>query len=1031
MGWVFRIPHMTLDSDDRNSGPPGAGAVASDAAKALGASPAIGAQRPRLFLTVVAFIAVAVLSGGLTAYGYRHLIDMQRQHARMVVEDHIDMLTEGMRQALSATHALAALLHQGRGEIADFEGVAANLLRLYPGVSAVQLAPEGVIRLIHPLAGNERAIGHDLLADSTRNREAVLARDSRQLTLAGPFPLVQGGVGTVGRLPVFLPDGAGGDRFWGFTTVLIRFPEFLDRFGFRQVSEHGYDYVLWRRHPDSGERQVIVASAVIPTAPTIDRELTIANARWILSVAPRGGWGDALTLGAWIVIGLVVSSLFAMVVLLMLRQRDYLRTTVADRTTALERSEARFSAVAQSAPDAIITVDSDGHLVGWYGGAQRMFGYKASEVLGQPMLLLLPERYRARHEAGFARWRITGSETFAGGVVEVEGRRRDGSEVPLEISLAAWNAQDGRFVSGILRDISSRRSNEESLRIAATAFESQEAMTVTDADARILRVNSAFTRITGYAPDEVIGRTPALLKSGRQDAGFYRGMWQALGRDGFWQGELWNRRNNGEVYPERLTISAVKDETGAVTHYVGTFSDISSEKHAQAEIEALEYFDTLTRLPNRRMLLDRLHQAAVVAARRQQRGAVLLIDLDDFRSINDTLGHRRGDAMLQEVAQRLAGAVRESDTVARLGGDEFVVLIEGLVDKLTECAAQVEVTVDKLLATLGKASGINGDEVRVTPSIGITLFGAEADAPEDLIKQAELAMYRAKEAGGNAARFFDPAMESALTARAALDADLRRAIATEQFELHFQPQMDVSGAVVGAEALVRWRHPQRGMVPPMEFIPRAEENGLILPLGTWVLASACACLSEWAGDPLRAGLSLAVNVSARQFRHVDFVAQVLALVEHHGANPARLKLELTESMLVDDIDDTAARMAELKKAGILFSLDDFGIGYSSLAYLKCLPLDQLKIDRSFVMDVEVDAGAATLARTIIGMGGSLGLSVIAEGVETEAQRDFLAGHGCRCFQGYLFSRPLAPDDFNNFLQSRPIQPQSTDISGES
>jgi diguanylate cyclase (GGDEF)-like protein/PAS domain S-box-containing protein len=560
-----------------------------------------------------------------------------------------------------------------------------------------------------------------------------------------------------------------------------------------------------------------------------------------------------------------------------------------------------------------------------------------------------------------------------------------------------------------------RRQIEAKLRIAATAFESQESILVTDASGMIMQVNRAFTESTGYSAAEAVGQKPNLLKSGRHDAAFYQQMWETIKRTGGWKGEIWDRRRNGEIYPKWLTISAVKDANGQVSHYVGTHFDITERKQAEERIKALAFFDQLTGLPNRTLLLDRLNQAT--GTRSEAHGALLFIDLDHFKILNDTLGHDMGDLLLKHVAQRLLKGVREGDTVARLGGDEFVVLLANLHENLPEAALGTEIVAKKLLAALNQPYDLDKVIHHCSASMGATLFHGKAASIDELMKQADLAMYQSKATGRNALRFFDPDMESAAKARARLEADLRQAVSEGQFVLHFQPQILAPQQLTGAEALLRWQHPARGMVSPAEFIPLAEETGLILPIGLWVLESACSRLARWAADPAMASLNIAVNVSALQFHQPDFVDQVISVVKQRGANPQRLKLELTESLLVNDVDQIVAKMTVLKTFGIGFSLDDFGTGYSSLSYLKRLPLDQLKIDQSFVRDVLTDPNDAVIARTIVALAQSLGLGVIAEGVETDEQRSFLANAGCAAYQGYFFSRPLPIEDFEAFARN--------------
>lgn len=569
----------------------------------------------------------------------------------------------------------------------------------------------------------------------------------------------------------------------------------------------------------------------------------------------------------------------------------------------------------------------------------------------------------------------------------------------------------------VARCLSDEKRAEQWERIANTLFDCPQSMFITDGNGKILRVNRAFTQITGYSAEECVGGTPKLLASGRHDASFFGAMFTSLERNGTWQGEIWNRRKNGDVFPEWMTITAVKDYDGTVTHYVSALTDISTRRTAEEEIRHLAFYDALTGLPNRRLLRDRLRMAMASSARTGRTGALLFIDLDNFKTLNDTLGHDVGDHLLQQVGKRLSSCVRERDTVARLGGDEFVVMLEDLGDRTEEAASQSRLVGEKILVCLNHSYQLSGHEYHNTPSVGIALFGGQRDDVDELMKRADLAMYQAKATGRNTLRFFDPQMQATVAARAALEKDLRLALQQRDLFLCYQPQVCASGRIIGAEALVRWRH-ARGIVSPAEFIPLAEETGLILPLGWWVLETACSQAAVWAAQPGRVRFTVSVNVSALQFRQPNFVEQVLTTLASSGANPCNLKLELTESMLLENVQDIIAKMTLLKDRGVGFSLDDFGTGYSSLSYLKRLPIDQLKIDQSFVRDLLTDPNDEVIARTIVGLASSLGLAVIAEGVENVEQRDALAAYGCRAYQGYLFSRPLALPEFEAFLNGR-------------
>lgn len=565
-------------------------------------------------------------------------------------------------------------------------------------------------------------------------------------------------------------------------------------------------------------------------------------------------------------------------------------------------------------------------------------------------------------------------------------------------------------------DISEHKQAEEALRIAALAFESMEGVMVTDANGIIQRVNNAFTRLTGYSEEEAMEQTPALLNSGRHDSDFFQDMWATLNKQKHWRGKIWNKRKNGKIAADWLTITAVTAPDGNITHYVGTFSDITSNPEASAEIHRLAYYDLLTQLPNRRMLLDRLKQALATSSRSKHYGALLFLDLDNFKNLNDTRGHYVGDLLLVEIAHRLNVSVREDDTVARLGGDEFVVMLENLSDNMQEAAIQAGLISEKIRKAVAMSYLVQGLELWTTVSIGVSLFYGHEASIDELLKHSDFAMYHAKQEGRNNIRFFDPEMQATLVERSSLESDLRHALGRQQLRLYYQIQVDNERRAIGAEALLRWVHPERGLILPEHFIPLAEKTGLIVPIGLWVLQTACAQLRDWADNPATSNLQLALNASALELRQPDFVEQVQQAISVTGINPALLKIELTESLLVDNLSDTFTKMNALKAFGISFSMDDFGTAYSSLAYLKQLPLDQLKIDQSFIRDLGDNSSNAALVQSIILMGRTFGLDVIAEGVEEEAQLSFLNLNGCHAYQGYLFSRPLPLAEFEQVIK---------------
>ena len=590
--------------------------------------------------------------------------------------------------------------------------------------------------------------------------------------------------------------------------------------------------------------------------------------------------------------------------------------------------------------------------------------------------------------------------------------RKNGEGFPVRYSVTPLRDRRNEGAVVAFHDISDSRKADEQMRISAIAFETQEAMLVTDAAKRIIRVNRAFTEITGYTVDEVIGQTPAVFKSGHHEYGFYGEMWASLKAHGNWRGEIWNRRKNGEVFPEWLSITAVRNAEGQISHFVASYLDLTQRKEAEEQIQFLAFYDPLTHLPNRRLLNERLEKALLAGARHRRYAALLFIDLDNFKMLNDSMGHAIGDLLLREVAQRLSNSIRANDTVARQGGDEFVILLEELSQDIHGAIAQIKLIAHNMLEALDKPYQFGDVSYHCTASIGAVPFMDTGETVESLLKSADMAMYKAKAAGKNALRFFDPSMQTEIEQRATVERELRNALQAGQFELYFQPQVDSAGSVFGAEALIRWHHPGRGLVGPDEFIRIAEESRLILPIGQWVLTQACRQLALWQKNPDTAHLTLAVNVSALQFRDSDFVNSVARAIAESGAPGSRLKLEITESLLLEDIGGTIEHMRPLKeKLGVGLVLDDFGTGYSSLSYLKQLPLDQIKIDRSFVRDINSDPNDAAIAETIIALGHFFNLTIIAEGVETPAQRDTLIICGCKAFQGFYFGKPGTIEQF--------------------
>ena len=575
----------------------------------------------------------------------------------------------------------------------------------------------------------------------------------------------------------------------------------------------------------------------------------------------------------------------------------------------------------------------------------------------------------------------------------------------------------GGGILAVLFDQRLERKNAITLRQSIALSESLlQAMPVPvfhkDAQGRYTGCNHAFSEFIGKSREEIIGKT-VFEVSPKAFSQTYRDKDLELLDDpvGVQVYESQVKHADGTAHDVVFHKARMLGDGGKPTGIIGVILDITDRKQAEQQIHQLAFYDPLTGLPNRRLLMDRLQQELAVGARSGHYGAVLFLDLDNFKTLNDSKGHDIGDRLLIEVAKRLIACVRDGDTVARQGGDEFVVVLESLSTSSDEAAALADLVAEKIRTVVSEPYFLGEHQYHASTSIGVTLFLGHRDSLDNLLKYADTAMYQAKTAGRNAVRFYDPEMQAAIVARADLENELRKALAKQQFRLYYQMQVDSQGTIIGAEVLLRWEHPVRGLIPPMQFIPLAEDTGLIAPIGLWVLQTACSQLAKWKQDAQARDLTLAVNVSAKQFRQPDFVEQVQRTLVDSGAKPAHLKLELTESTVLEDVEDTIAKMRELKLLGVSFSMDDFGTGYSSLQYLKRLPLDQIKIDRSFVRDITSDPNDAAIVQTIIAMSDALGLDVIAEGVESAAQVAFLDKHGCHTFQGFLFSKPVPLEQF--------------------
>ena len=679
-------------------------------------------------------------------------------------------------------------------------------------------------------------------------------------------------------------------------------------------------------------------------------------------------------------------------------------------------SEVRHRTLWELANDGVVMIGRDGVIGHNNPAADAMFGYAPGELVGQPIAVLQPERLREAHREGFARYLASGRRAANWQSLEVRALRKDGVEIPVEISFTHMRLSGGEWLAAFFRDISRRTEALDALRLRDRAIESTgEGIMISDAladDHPTLYVNPAFGRITGYEPQEVIGRNGRFFLGddlGDTQVGALRHMLRAQ-EDG--TVVLRCYRKDGTPFWNELSVSPVRDDDGRVTHTISIFKDITERRRQEQELIKSVHHDALTGLANRTLLYDRIDQAISVAHRHGRKVGALFVDIDNFKLINDSLGHHIGDILLQETARRLGDCLRDGDTVARLGSDEFVLLLADM-----EREEDVALIADRVLSAMVLPFEHSEGELYVSASVGASFYPRDGTDSETLVKHADIAMYRAKDQGRNNFQVFTAEMQSRIDQRLSLETHLRKALERGEFELFYQPQVSLeSGRIVGAEALIRWRHPELGLVPPVQFIPLAEETGLIVPIGEWVIDTACAQIAAWQADGLRPP-RVAVNLSARQFHQQNLTRIVDQSLRLHRIGPGQLELEMTESMVMQDPEGTILVLRQLKDLGVSLSLDDFGTGYSSLSHLRRFPIDVLKVDQSFVRDVTNNSDDAAIAASIIALAHSLQLAVVAEGVETQAQLHYLKRQQCDIIQGYYFGKPVPAHEFSALLAS--------------
>ncbi|MBF0340152.1 MAG: EAL domain-containing protein [Magnetococcales bacterium] len=717
--------------------------------------------------------------------------------------------------------------------------------------------------------------------------------------------------------------------------------------------------------------------------------------------------------------GLLASTLLALLVWQLVVGRNRAVALANEMTRDLRLSEeerlrgtALVRAVVDTAVNAIMAIDANKIVHMYNPAAERLFGYAAAEIIGKNVNRLMPSPVREAHDGYVNHYLDTGERKVIGIGREVVGLKKDGTTFPAELFVNEMQVSGMRMFVGVIHDISERKQAEEVLLLSRKVFETAgEAILITNSSGLITDVNPAYERITGYNREEVLGKSPSITKSGRHDAEFYRELWNRLLTSGYWEGEIWDRRKNGEIFPKWVSISAIHNTAGVLTNYMAIFLDISDQKAVENKLERLAFYDPLTGLPNRMFFHERLSQDIVRAKRTDTQLALMFIDLDRFKWVNDTLGHAAGDDLLRVVSQRLKACVRESDTVARLGGDEFTIILANLTNP--DHAALVA---QKLITSVREPVHLLNQNVYVGASVGISLFPRDSSTMETLVKHADMAMYQAKEAGRNTFRFSSQDVHAKAFDRITMEDDLYKALDREELIPYYQPKWDLAnGRLSGAEALVRWIKPGGGLINPGQFIPLAEETGLILPIGKRILLMASERTALWTLGR-DAPFKMAVNLSSREFQQADLVEQVRDTLEKSRLSPERLEIEITESMVMGNVEKAVGIMKRLRELGVSLAMDDFGTGYSSLGYLKRFPLNTLKIDQSFVRDLPDCLGDGAIVEAILSMARGLKLHVVAEGVETLEQKEYLYQRGCESIQGYLIGRPMSEVDFMRFFQ---------------
>lgn len=970
--------------------------------------------RQSTYAQITFVISVAVTLYALYLFD-RYSYQEKRISTQKIASSYVNHIRNNLYQALSATYPLAALIRTQNGDVSGFTELATEMLPLYPGIASLQLQPNGVIKHLVPLKGNEAAIGHNLLLSPDRNKEAFLARDTGKLTLAGPFKLVQGGLGAAARLPIYLKS-AKGKKFWGFAGVLIRFPDILETAKLHELIDAGIAYQLSRIHPDTGEMHIISSSntALIENPEILT--IKVPNGMWTFYAFPADGWRDYSALVYPVLIGLLFIILATISSLLWSRQRlnhQQLEGTALERTKALE-------------DNIKLLIDSEeklrlSQLAGGIGTWEYNFttdNYIYSDVVfqefGFPFTHKKPnwdDVFNAIHPEDRAHVdKVVQSHLETGSELDVEYRITDTNgniRWIRGIGKAEFDSENQPLIlRGTVQEITQQKRSENELKLSSRVFsETHDGIFITDDEMNIVDINPAFCDITGYSREELIGQNPRILSSGKQEQAFYDEMLLEVKKQDHWRGEVWNRKKDGDVYIESVTISVLKDDQNNVVNYVGIFTDITKSKKQQEQLNLMAHYDPLTKLPNRALFTDRFHQSIAHSKSTGNQLAICFLDLDDFKPVNDNYGHNIGDRLLVEVARRITDNIRVEDTVSRQGGDEFALLLNDI-----ESFEQCEQTLERLQDALAEPYIIDSYPHKISVSSGVTLYPYDSGDIDTLLRHADQAMYQAKLAGKHRYHFFNPEEDQRTIQKHHQLDEITQALNNNEFQLYYQPKVNMrSGKVFGAEALIRWLHPEKGLIPPLDFLPLIEGTELEIQVGGWVIDEALQQLNTWQQQGIK--LEVSINIASHHLQSSAFFDQLNdAITKHPKVDPQDLQLEILESSALGDLMNISDIITRCQEAlGINVALDDFGTGYSSLTHLRRLPAHTIKIDQSFVRDMLDDKEDLALIEGIIGLAEAFDRQVIAEGVETIEHGVLLMRVGCNFAQGYAIAKPMPAD----------------------